>query len=161
MTKVYMDVDPDTMFEAAHLRDMNWNGWAIPYFSKEEGLKIADWSLNMVRKDGLESGDLVIYSSQDDLFYLAREGSTEPLPVNDDYTGRHHQIAPGWTWAVATSYQLELNRRTLVLAVNLYHISYPSNIWAQADSELRTNYILDAQGIMASHPHLMRPEETF
>lgn len=63
--KAYFCFDCEPYYEGYHVKRMRWNGWAMPYFTKEEADKIA--------KDMNDNGGIVKYDEKNKMYKVIIE----------------------------------------------------------------------------------------
>ena len=69
LEKCTFTIDDQDYFEGYHYPSIRWNGWACPYFTKEEGLRIAE-----------KTNNSIIYDAEKDCFRETYQSFEEEEP---------------------------------------------------------------------------------
>jgi hypothetical protein len=105
------DIDALGVFDALTLGD-SWNGWATPYFTKEEGQRIVAWVDAMLRRFPPDSIEAVRWDDAYATFVVESPDDPhepgKPIPVEDvvesvagEYGLNLYAIGTyRWTWEV-------------------------------------------------------------
>jgi hypothetical protein len=106
MTKVDLDGQPGSAFDAAIIEDSRWNGWARPWFTTEVGIAIAKMTYEWARAEGMDNVHMVLYDEENRRFLYQYEHTVDPVARRWDVASQCWLHAIGncdWVWSEVRS----------------------------------------------------------
>lgn len=94
-------VDGDEGVFAALVAPERWNGWAVPYFTREEGERISAWTVALREEFGADQVDMVLWHPEHACFVVVSGEEaycTVVEPITVDGVAYYPIGAYGWTW---------------------------------------------------------------